>query len=154
MRRELACCINGRSTDEGGAVTTAMRDVRVERIEMATILLVEDDLCIREIVELIIEDLGHTTLAAMDLVGALLHLKSAQKIDALFTDIRLKTALLGGCEIARQAVELRPDLAVLYTTGNSPSAEMNSLFVKGSHFLQKPYTQSQLQDSIEELLKT
>jgi len=43
-------------------------------------------------------------------------------------------------------------LRVLYTTGNSITDKMKALFVKGSHFLCKPYTQDQLKNSVENLL--
>ena len=86
---------------------------------MAVILIVEDDVFIREIAEMMIQDWGHDTLSASDVDEALSLLRSPQQIDALFTDIYLKTAVLGGCDLARQAIELRPELRVLYTTGNS-----------------------------------
>ena len=119
---------------------------------MAVILIVEDDVFVRQIAELMIEDLGHTTLSAFELGDALSVLRSPQHIDALFTDIRLKTADLGGCELARQAVKLWPTLRVLYTTGNSVTDRMKALFVEGAHFLPKPYTQDQLQNAVERLL--
>ena len=119
---------------------------------MAVILIVEDDVFVRQIAELMIEDLGHTTLSAFELGDALSILRSPQHIDALFTDIRLKTAVLGGCELARQAVKLWPTLRVLYTTGNSVTDRMKALFVEGAHFLPKPYTPDQLQDAVEKLL--
>ena len=75
-------------------------------------------------------------------------LRSGRHIDALFTDIYLKKEVLGGCTLARQAVELRPELRVLYTTGNSPSMQMKSMFVDGQHFLPKPYTPEQLHTSV------
>ncbi len=86
---------------------------------MAVILVVEDDVFIREIAEMMIQDWGHDTLSASDVDEALSLLRSPQHIDALFTDIYLKNAVLGGCELARQAITLRPELRVLYTTGNS-----------------------------------
>jgi CheY-like chemotaxis protein len=119
---------------------------------MAVILIVEDDVFIRELAEMMIQDWGHDTLAAGDVDGALSLLRSSQHIDALFTDIRLRTAVVGGYEIANQAVKLRLNLRVLYTTGNTINDKMKTLFVKGAHFLQKPYTQHQLQNSVEELL--
>ena len=119
---------------------------------MAIILIVEDDVFICEIAELIIDDLGHNTLPASDVSEALLHLRSSQRIDALFTDVHLQEAVLGGFELARHAVDIRPELRVLYTTGNSVNDEMAALFVDGAHFLQKPYTQMQLQNSIDHLL--
>src|SRR5664280_1938271 len=111
---------------------------------MAVILIVEDDVFIREVAELMIQDWGHQTLSATDVDEALALLRCPQHIDALFTDICLKTAVLGGCDLARQAIALRPKLRVLYTTGNSMSDKMKALFVEGAHFLCKPYTQNQL----------
>jgi len=119
---------------------------------VAVILIVEDEVFTREIAELMIQDWGHQTLSAGDVCGALLLLRVPQQIDALFTDIYLKTAVLGGCELARQAIELRPDLRVLYTTGNSVTDKMKALFVEGAQFLSKPYTSHELQDSVEHLL--
>ena len=77
---------------------------------MAVILIVEDEVFIREIAELMIQDWGHHTLVASDVDEALVHLRSAEHIDALFTDIYLKKLVLGGCDLARQAIELRPEL--------------------------------------------
>ena len=119
---------------------------------MAAILIVEDDAFIRELAEMTIQDWGYDTLSASDADEALLLLRSPQVIDALFTDIYLKTAVLGGCELAEQAIKLRPKLRVLYTTGNSITDKMKALFVEGAHFLPKPYTQHQLQNAVEELL--
>ena len=119
---------------------------------MAVILIVEDDVFIREIAEMMIQDWGHHVLSASDVDEALLHLRSPQHIDALFTDIYLKTAVLGGCELAHQAIKLRPQLRVLYTTGNFVTDKMKALFVEGTHCLRKPYTEHQLQDSVEHLL--
>jgi DNA-binding NtrC family response regulator len=119
---------------------------------MAVILIVEDSVFIREIAEMMIQDWGHHTLSAGGVDEALLVLHSPQRIDALFTDIYLKTAVLGGCELAHQAIKLRPELRVLYTTGNFVTDTMRALFVDGRHFLGKPYTPHQLQDSIEDML--
>ena len=119
---------------------------------MAVILIVEDEVFIREMAEMMIQDSGHHTLSASDVDEALSFLRSAQRIDALFTDIYLKTLVLGGCDLARQAIKLRPKLRVLYTTGNSVTDKMKTLFVEGTRFLRKPYTQYQLQDSFAALL--
>jgi DNA-binding NtrC family response regulator len=125
---------------------------RQEDFLMAVILVVEDDVFIREIAEIMIQDWGHRTLSASDVDEALSLLRSPQHIDALFTDIYLKTAVLGGCELAREAISLRPKLRVLYTTGNSITDKMKALLVEGAYFLRKPYTQHQLQDSVEGML--
>jgi DNA-binding NtrC family response regulator len=107
---------------------------------------------IRSVSEMMIQDLGHQTLVASDSDEALVHLQSAEPIDGLFTDIRLKSNVLGGFELALQAMALRPKLRVLYTTGSSLTDKMRALFVDGAHFMQKPYTPAQLNDSVKELL--
>jgi CheY-like chemotaxis protein len=119
---------------------------------MAIILVVEDDVFIREIAEMMIQEWGHDTLAVSDIDEALSFLRSDQHIDALFTDIYLKNSVLGGCELALQAIELRPKLRMLYTTGNVVTDKMRALFVEGTQFLSKPYTQHQLQASFTALL--
>jgi CheY-like chemotaxis protein len=136
----------------GRVLLAAVLIVTAESILMAVILIVEDDVFIRQIAELLIQDWGHRTLSASDVDEALSLLRSPQHIDALFTDIYLKKAVLGGCELAHQAIKLWPKLRVLYTTGNSITDKMKALFVEGSHFLPKPYTQHQLQNAVEELL--
>jgi DNA-binding NtrC family response regulator len=119
---------------------------------MAVILIVEDDVFIREIAEMMIQDWGHKTLSASDVDEGLAILRSPQLIDALFTDIYLKSAVLGGCDLALQAIALRPNLRVLYTTGNTITEKMKVLLIEGTHFLRKPYTESQLQDSVRTML--
>ena len=121
--------------------------VTAERVRMAVILIVEDEVFTREVAEMMIQDWGHHTLSTGDIDEALSFLRSDQHIDALFTDIYLKNSVLGGCELARQAIELRPKLRMLYTTGNFVTDKMRALFVEGTQFLSKPYTQHQLQDS-------
>jgi CheY-like chemotaxis protein len=119
---------------------------------MAIILVVEDDVFLREIAEMNIQGWGYQTLGASDVPEALSIIRSPQHIDALFTDIYLKAESEGGCDIARQATILRPDLRVLYVTGNSLTERMKALFVAGSNCLGKPYAPGQLQDALEGIL--
>ena len=90
---------------------------------MAVILVVEDDVFIREVAEMMIQDWGHQTLSACDVDEALTFLLSPQHIDAMFTDIYLKTLVQGGCDLALKTIALRPNLRVLYTTGNTELAQ-------------------------------
>jgi CheY-like chemotaxis protein len=140
------------TTSAGRAFIPRCAFVTAEKVLMAVILIVEDNVFIREVAEMMIQGWGHRTFSAGDGEDALSLLRSPQHIDALFTDIYLKTAILGGCELARQAIKLRPELRVLYTTGNFVTDKMRSQFAEGTHFLCKPYTQHQLQHSVEDML--
>lgn len=118
---------------------------------MAAVLIVDDEVFICSAAEIFVQELGHETLTARSITEALTHLQSANSIDMLFTDIRFQSNKNGGFELAQLAIGLRPKLLVLYTSGSSVTDDMGTLFVDGSHFLQKPYTQNQLQNSMEKL---
>jgi DNA-binding NtrC family response regulator len=119
---------------------------------MAIVLVVEDDVFICELAEMTIQDWGYQTLSANDVEEALEILRSPQPIDLLFTDIYLKAAVIGGFDLAREAVKLRPQLAVLYTTGNFITDAMKALFLVKAECIRKPYTPRQLQTSFEHML--
>ena len=119
---------------------------------MACILVVEDEPFILHNAEWTLRDLGHSALIASDLEEALVHLSAQGWIDALFVDIRLNTLALGGYDVANQAVVLKPDLRVLYTSGSELTDGIKGLFVCGAQFLQKPYTAQQLEFSVAGLL--
>ncbi|MHB1204921.1 MAG: response regulator [Rhodospirillaceae bacterium] len=119
---------------------------------MAVVLIVEDDGFTRELAEMVVQDWGYEVLSASDVSEALALLKSPRRIDVLFTDIYLKAAVLGGCDLAREAIQLRPDIRVLYTTGNTITKQMKDLFVVGTHCLRKPYTPEQLHDCVDGLI--
>jgi CheY-like chemotaxis protein len=127
-------------------------DFSADGVLMAVILIVEDDVFIRQNAEWTIEELGHNTLLACDLGEALSHLSTPLHIDALFVDIRLSALPLGGYDVANRAIKLRPQLRVLYTSGSPLSAQMTDQFVGGGQFLQKPYSPAQLEFSVGELL--
>jgi len=75
-------------------------------------------------------------------------------VDLLFTDINMPDGPNGldGLELARTAIELRPGLRVLYTTGGAITEGMTARFVDGGRFLQKPYTQERLIKALGALL--
>jgi CheY-like chemotaxis protein len=135
----------------GGVLLAAIPVFTAESFQMAVILIVEDGVFVRQAAELKIGDWGHNALSAADMYEALSVLRSPPHIDALFTDIHLKTTVLGGYELAHQAIKLWPKLRVLYTTGNLIAEKMKTLFIEGAHFLPKPYKQHQLHDAVEGL---
>jgi DNA-binding NtrC family response regulator len=115
---------------------------------MALVLIVEDEIFIRQSAEWTMEDLGHNSLVACDLAEAIVHLSASVPIDALFVDMRLGALPFGGYDVANQAIALQPDLRVLYTSGTPLTADMAEQFVPGGQFIQKPYSPEQLGISI------
>src|SRR5690349_20101795 len=82
---------------------------------VATILLVEDDEQVRVLAEGFRQVAGHTTLSAASPEQTLAVLASDQPVDLLFTDLNLNGDTEAGLSLATKAVEMRPDLKVLYT---------------------------------------
>ena len=90
---------------------------------------------------------GHSTRSADTMDGALAIL-DGEEVDLLFTDIRLHGDMHVGLELAKQARERRPDLKVLYTTGQTVTDGMKALFVDGAKLLEKPFTVDQLSSAL------
>ena len=119
---------------------------------MSVILVVEDQIMTLDLAGMCLEDCGHEVLLAASVDEALSYINSGEPIDALFTDIYLNADVFGGCEVARQAQRSRPQLRILYTTGNLATAQLKDQLVEGSHFLTKPYSPNQLAKSVTAML--
>ncbi len=115
---------------------------------MAKVLVVEDEAQVLVLAESYLEEQGHITFSATTVEGALAVLDREQDIDLLFTDLGLDDNKSAGLELARQGVERRPDLKVLYATGQTVTDGMKALFVDGAKLLEKPYTVEQLSMSL------
>jgi CheY-like chemotaxis protein len=116
-----------------------------------TVLVAEDEPTVRALAESIIEEVGYTTFSAANAREALALLEDGASITLLFTDINMPDGPdgLDGLELARRAVELRPDLRVIYTTGGGLTDGMSALFVEGGTFLPKPFTRQQLVAAVQ-----
>lgn len=111
---------------------------------MATILLVEDDEQVRVLAESFLQTAGHSTLSAGSSEQALALLAADDPVDLLFVDVRLQEDAEAGFSLAKKAIELRPDLKILYTSAQGLTDGMTALFVPNSAYLPKPYTVEQL----------
>ncbi len=120
---------------------------------MTTILIVEDDIFTNMEAVFIIKELQYQTLTAHDVDQALAILLAGTPVEVLFTDIRLKDRHSGGYKLARQASLLCADLRVLYTSGGSLADLSDGQALEGSHFLQKPYDEKQLQAALAAVLQ-
>jgi DNA-binding NtrC family response regulator len=105
-----------------------------------TILVVDDEPSIELLVRTVLELQGHQVLAAGDALEALrLSEQRAAPIDLLITDMCLPG--MSGPELVQHLLKARPDLPVLYISGN-PSGD---LLVTGANpstarYLAKPFT--------------
>ena len=111
---------------------------------MAVILIVEDEEQVRVLADSFLQSEGHETLSAATIEQALVLIEGDKPLDLLFVELKIQDDVEGGLKLARKAVEARPDLQVLYTSGQAVTDGMTALFVEKSAFLPKPYTVDQL----------
>jgi two-component system NtrC family sensor kinase len=114
-----------------------------------TVLVVEDDADLREMVADNLRSLGYRVLTAPDAPAALATIAREPKLDLLFSDYSMPRGMLGD-ELARRARSLRSDLGVLLTSGYALAQRMgaDTDFV----LLQKPYRQDDLARAVRQAL--
>jgi len=118
-----------------------------------TILVVEDEPALRELVVNVLELCGYRILQACTGVEALLVWeKHKQEIDLLLTDM-VMPAGISGRQLAERLQADDPDLKVIYTSGYSPGmAGKDIALLEGFNFLAKPYPPSRLANVVRECL--
>jgi CheY-like chemotaxis protein len=118
----------------------------------ALILVVEDEDAIRDLLQTALEDDGYKVLLAGSGEEAIKLLKKHKTAKGLVTDIRLGSERkMTGWEIARQARELNPEIAVVYMSGDS-AADWSVDGVPKSVMVPKPFALSQISTALATLL--
>jgi CheY-like chemotaxis protein len=118
-----------------------------------TILLVENEPALRELMRRFLEGSGYTVLGARNGDEALA--ASAQHptpIDLLLTDVVMPG--MSGFVLANKMVELRAETKVLYFSGYADDYDVirEGLHEAGRPFLLKPFTQKDLLQKIVDVL--
>ncbi|MDO8907242.1 MAG: response regulator [Pseudohongiella sp.] len=120
------------------------------------ILLVEDDVLVRQIAQHNLESLGYRVIAASGGESALSILTAmrarGEKVDLLFTDVQM--AGMNGPDLVVQADVLQPGVRVLYTSGYTPELAVKGR-LPGSDWpiLGKPYRRAELAAHIATALR-
>ena len=118
-----------------------------------TVLLVEDDLQVRELAARVLRQQGYTVLQAPNGVEAL-SLASRHPpgfIDLLLTDVVMP--LIGGRELSQKLKDIQPDVRVIYTSGYTDEAVVrHGMLEPGTDFIQKPYSLAGLTQKIRSVL--
>jgi PAS domain S-box-containing protein len=83
-----------------------------------TILCVEDDDFVRDLVTIRLRSLGYTVISASNAAAALELVNAGTAFDLLFTDIVMPGGM-NGRQLAEKVAGLRRPLRVLYTSGNT-----------------------------------
>ncbi len=129
-------------------------DFLPESSRTSTVLLVEDEIAVREIVERTLGELGcHVLSAGRPSEARMLFDASENGIDLLLTDVVMPGGL--GTDLFTELQALDPDLKVLFMSGYPDrGVALLADLPDGSMFLQKPFTPSKLAERVRGILDT
>jgi CheY-like chemotaxis protein len=110
-----------------------------------TVLVVEDDVHVREFVVAVLRELGYRVMEAGTAHEALAILADGAVPDVLYTDVVLPGGM-SGHQLAARARERQPALRTLYTSGYTASG----LMPEDASVLLKPYRREDLARAIRD----
>ena len=116
-----------------------------------TILVVEDEQSVRQLVRRVLQRFGYTVLLASAPSEATDLISSTSPIHLLITDVVLPQ--MSGRALADQLLPQQPGMRVLYMSGYTDDAIVHhGVLDQGTPFLQKPFTPDALARKVREVL--
>lgn len=118
-----------------------------------TVLLVEDDVSVRELASSVLRELGYRIFTAADGEEALQLVRGGigDRIDLLLTDVVMPR--LGGWELAKKLRSFYPNLKIIFASGYSEIVSTHPAMSQSStDLLQKPFTPSTLAVRVRRML--
>jgi PAS domain S-box-containing protein len=118
-----------------------------------TILLVEDELAVRQPTRRFLERHGYQVVEAADGMEALdIWQKNSETVSLLLTDLVMPGAV-NGRELARRLVAMQPQLKVIYVSGYSADTAGREFELhQGEVFIQKPFATEHLLEAVRRCL--
>jgi two-component system cell cycle sensor histidine kinase/response regulator CckA len=128
----------------------SLQPVQVSSAGTETILLVEDEAVLRNVCRVYLESKGYTVLEASNAKEAMKICQHHDRpIHVLITDIVMPG--LGGLELAKSALEVRPALSVVLVSGYT-DRPLDRQAIGFGKFLQKPFSFDALARTVRSLL--
>jgi CheY-like chemotaxis protein len=117
-----------------------------------TILLVEDEPMLREMVREVLEEQGYRVFEASCASEALQQWgRNDAAIDLLLTDMVMPEGM-GGLDLATELRQRKPSLKVLFSSGYSPESMSGVFDPNSASFLPKPYAPQKLVKTVRQIL--
>jgi nitrogen-specific signal transduction histidine kinase/ActR/RegA family two-component response regulator len=116
-----------------------------------SIVLVEDEPMIRDLVSAQLEALGHRVQTFDDAASAIAALPAGRDFDVLLTDVSLPG--MNGRALADRLAETRPNLRVLFASGNAAAAIIAEFALPPcAKILRKPFGKADLETCLDEAM--
>jgi PAS domain S-box-containing protein len=131
---------------------TSEHAAKPAQLRGSTVLVVEDQPDVREVIDASLSELGYRILSASDAIEAHRILESEPAIHLLLTDVVMPNGA-SGIDLAHAALGVRPDIKILlvsgYPRGNHSAAEERS---NDFALLAKPFRQAELAAAVSAAL--
>jgi len=141
------------SMDTGVAVAPARNEVALKDGGGATILVVEDELAVLDMLRDLFTEAGYRVLVATNGIEAQARFDTGVRIDLLVTDVGLPG--LNGRQVADAARLSRPALPVLFMTGYAELAATTGGFMEpGMALIAKPFSIESMFERVQQMLES
>lgn len=119
----------------------------------ASILLVEDDESVRDMVADILGGIGYTVhMAASPREAIEICANNEFRSDLLLTDVIMPG--MNGSELSMRIKELHPDIRILFMSGYTAEIiDQKDILKEGVHFIHKPFNRATLHNTIQDILQ-
>lgn len=108
-----------------------------------TILVVDDQSPVRDVIRIALESAGYSVLAAESPTAAIGLAREAGRLDLVIADVVMPE--MDAFELSDRLSRLWPEVRVLFTSGYADAAEEGP-------FIRKPFTPGELVDKVDALL--
>src|SRR3978361_1081136 len=125
----------------------------MEQGSMLTVLVVEDEMMVRMPIAEYLRDCGYNVVEAGDAREAIIAMKAEATVSFVFSDIRMP-GKMDGFGLAEWFRSHHPNVPVLLTSGYNGGRSLSAALTPGVRFIEKPYSQTQVEQRIASLLAT
>jgi CheY-like chemotaxis protein len=134
--------------------TPEVKNTKVEELQRGseTILLVEDEELLREVVQSALESNGYKVLLATDGREAIeIYKKQYKDIALVLSDMGLPK--LGGIDVYAMLKEINPNIKIIFASGFISTETRSKLLKEGAKgFIMKPYSINEILQMVREVL--
>ena len=120
---------------------------------MHTVLVVEDEMMVRMPIAEYLRDCGYNVVEACNASEAIIAMDAEDTVSLVFSDIRMP-GKMDGFGLAEWFRSHYPDVPVLLTSGYNGGRSLSAASIPAIRFIEKPYSQTQVEQRIASLLTT
>lgn len=122
------------------------------KLEMPTVLVVEDVVLVRMLICEYLRDAGFTVIEAVSGDEAIAILGTTLAIDVVFADVYMPNSSIDGIEVARWIRSNKPDMKVVLTSGVANMADTAKDLTSDSSLIEKPYDRAVVVQRLRKVL--